>query len=98
MAARRPDPNTNSADPPSDAGFPAGQDPAIDERVLLARITALIEEEHELRRRSTAFAGLDNPATTRIHQIDEELDRCWELRRRVQALQAASEQYGPAGT
>jgi hypothetical protein len=48
---------------------------------LLARISALVSEEHELT------AGADTAA--RRQQLEEQLDQCWDLLRQRQARREA---------
>jgi hypothetical protein len=50
---------------------------------LLARISALVAEEHELT------AGVDTAA--RRQQLEEQLDQCWDLLRQRQARRDAGE-------
>jgi hypothetical protein len=58
----------------------------MDDNDLLDRIRALVDEERELRGRSAQLVGLDDATRARISEIEEELDRCWDLRRQQQAL------------
>ncbi|MEO5901149.1 MAG: DUF2630 family protein [Ilumatobacteraceae bacterium] len=44
----------------------------------LDRISALIDEEHQLRK-------ADVPDTARLQQIEEHLDQCWDLLRQRRA-------------
>ncbi len=59
---------------------------------LLARIEALVKEEHELRSREEADAtsveelGGDR---SRLDRVSVELDQCWDLLRRRRALRDA---------
>jgi hypothetical protein len=50
---------------------------------LLARISALVTEEHELT------AGPDTAARRR--QLEEQLDQCWDLLRQRQARREAGD-------
>ena len=49
---------------------------------LLARISALVTEEHEL-----TAGGVDTAA--RRQQLEEQLDQCWDLLRQRQARREA---------
>jgi hypothetical protein len=51
---------------------------------LLARISALVTEEHEL-----AAGGADTAARRR--QLEEQLDQCWDLLRQRQARREAGD-------
>ena len=49
---------------------------------LLARIQALVEEEHTLRDGSGDGQA---PDQTRLRQVEERLDQCWDLLRQRRA-------------
>jgi hypothetical protein len=53
----------------------------MNERSILERVHALVEEERELRAGSPAAAG------ERLAKIEEELDQCWDLLRQRRARQ-----------
>jgi hypothetical protein len=48
---------------------------------LVQHITALVEEEHRLRNDAQAAGG----HSERIHQLEEQLDQCWDLLRQRRA-------------
>jgi hypothetical protein len=57
----------------------------MDDKQILQRITALVDEEHELRaRRQGGTAGSDDEAA-RLRELEESLDQCWDLLRRRRA-------------
>jgi len=64
----------------------------MDERDILQRITALVDEERELREQAeTASASHDHvPDRLRLRQLGEDLDQCWDLLRQ----RRAKKQYG----
>lgn len=56
----------------------------MDDKQILERITALVDEEHELRtRHQSGNAGSDE--ATRLRELEESLDQCWDLLRRRRA-------------
>jgi hypothetical protein len=61
----------------------------MNDQDILARIQALVDEEHELREPSA-----DDPVDdqrTRLRRVEEELDQCWDLLRQRRAKQDAGE-------
>ena len=57
----------------------------MDDKQILERITALVDEEHELRtKRQGAPAGSEEEAA-RLRELEESLDQCWDLLRRRRA-------------
>lgn len=50
-----------------------------------AEISRLVDEEHELRQGSA-----DETSRARLRELEESLDRCWDLLRQRQALREAS--------
>lgn len=62
----------------------------MNDQDLLARIQALVEEEHGLRDPSPdGDPGEDRPG--RLKRVEEELDQCWDLLRQRRAKQDAGE-------
>ncbi len=52
----------------------------MDDHDILAKVSRLVDEEHELR------AGeVDDEARHRLAQLEEQLDQCWDLLRQRQA-------------
>ncbi|MEU3273726.1 DUF2630 family protein [Saccharomonospora sp. NPDC006951] len=50
----------------------------------MARIDELITEEHELRSRATG-KGLTDEDRTRLREVEQRLDQCWDLLRQRRA-------------
>jgi hypothetical protein len=64
----------------------------MDERDILKRISALVEEEQALREKAPSSSpdyehGTDNE---RLKRLEEDLDQCWDLLRQ----RRAKRQYG----
>ena len=62
----------------------------MDDQEILSRITALVEEEDQLRRRHTEEA-LDHDERARIERIEIALDQCWDLLRHRRARREYAE-------
>ena len=58
----------------------------MDEKDLIGRIHALVDEEHKLRE----GAEHTDDQRTRLQQLEADLDQCWDLLRQRRAKQ----QYG----
>ena len=61
---------------------------------LLARIEALVQEEHSLLAREEADAKDDDALgedRARLDRVSIELDRCWDLLRQRRALRSAGQ-------
>ena len=74
----------------------------MDDRQLLDRIGALVEEEHTLERQATG-GGLDERQQARLHEVEVQLDQCWDLLRQRRARRDAGQdpdaaQVRPEGT
>lgn len=65
-------------DNPGSPGTPGDPDNPI------ARIDELITEEHELRSRATG-KGLTDEDRTRLREVEQRLDQCWDLLRQRRA-------------
>jgi hypothetical protein len=52
----------------------------MSDQTILARISALIDEEHELR-----SDGAPPDSSERLKQLEVELDQCWDLLRQRRA-------------
>jgi hypothetical protein len=59
-------------------------------------IDSLVDEEHELRSRSTANHGLDADERSRLKAVEVELDQCWDLLRQRRAKVEFGEDPGEA--
>ena len=74
----------------------------MDDRQLMDRIGALVEEEHTLERQATG-AGLDDDQEARLRELEVQLDQCWDLLRQRRARRDAGQdpdiaQVRPEGT
>ena len=58
----------------------------MEEKDILARIHALVDEEHQLRE----SAEHSEEERARMHQLETHLDQCWDLLRQ----RRAKRQYG----
>jgi hypothetical protein len=55
---------------------------------VLARIEALVAEEHDLRERDELAADTEHQ---RLQAVEVELDRCWDLLRQRRALRESGQ-------
>ncbi len=62
----------------------------MDDKQVLDRIGALVEEEHALERQATG-EGLDQDQQARLHEVEVQLDQCWDLLRQRRARRHAGE-------
>jgi hypothetical protein len=62
----------------------------MDDRQVLDRIGALVEEEHTLERQATGD-GLDEAEQARLHEVEVQLDQCWDLLRQRRARRDAGQ-------
>jgi hypothetical protein len=64
----------------------------MDERDILNRISALVEEEQELREKAPSSSPdyEHGPDRERLKRLEEDLDQCWDLLRQ----RRAKRQYG----
>ena len=74
----------------------------MDDKQVLDRIGALVEEEHILERQATGD-GLDQDQRARLEQLEVQLDQCWDLLRQRRARRGAGQdpdiaQVRPEGT
>jgi Protein of unknown function (DUF2630) len=74
----------------------------MDDKQVLDRIGALVEEEHALERQVTG-EGLDQDQQARLRDLEVQLDQCWDLLRQRRARRAAGQdpdtaQVRPEGT
>jgi hypothetical protein len=53
----------------------------MSDQTILARISALVEEEHKLREAPPASGASDQ----RLKQLEVQLDQCWDLLRQRRA-------------
>jgi hypothetical protein len=74
----------------------------MDDSQVMDRIGALVEEEHALERQATG-GGLDERQQARLHEVEVQLDQCWDLLRQRRARRNAGQdpdaaQIRPEGT
>lgn len=74
----------------------------MDDKQVMDRIGALVEEEHTLERQATG-GGLDDREQARLQEVEVQLDQCWDLLRQRRARRDAgqdpdSAQVRPEGT
>jgi Protein of unknown function (DUF2630) len=62
----------------------------MDDRQVLDRIDALVEEEHTLERQATG-GGLDQGQEARLRELEVQLDQCWDLLRQRRARRNAGQ-------
>ena len=62
----------------------------MDDKQLLDRIGALVEEEHALERQATG-EGLEEGEQARLHDLEIQLDQCWDLLRQRRARRHAGQ-------
>jgi Protein of unknown function (DUF2630) len=62
----------------------------MDDRQVMDRIGALVEEEHTLERQATG-AGLDEAQQARLRELEVQLDQCWDLLRQRRARRNAGQ-------
>ena len=74
----------------------------MDDSQVMDRIGALVKEEHALERQATG-GGLDERQQARLHEVEVQLDQCWDLLRQRRARRNAGQdpdaaQVRPEGT
>lgn len=57
----------------------------MDDKTILSRITELVDEEHRLRAQVQAGEISTDEEHTRLKEVEESLDQCWDLLRRRRA-------------
>jgi Protein of unknown function (DUF2630) len=62
----------------------------MDDKQVLDRIGALVEEEHALERQATG-EGLDQGQQGRLRDLEVQLDQCWDLLRQRRARRHAGQ-------
>jgi hypothetical protein len=67
-----------------------GEERAMDDAEIFARIDELAEEEHRLER-SKVGEGLSEAELARLNEIEVALDRAWDLLRQRRARRHAGE-------
>ena len=62
----------------------------MDDKQVLNRIGDLVEEEHTLERQALG-QGLDDDQQARLHEVEVQLDQCWDLLRQRRARRDAGQ-------
>ena len=62
----------------------------MDDKQVMNRIGALVEEEHALERQATG-EGLDQDQQARLHEVEVQLDQCWDLLRQRRARRSVGQ-------
>jgi Protein of unknown function (DUF2630) len=62
----------------------------MDDKQVLDRIGGLVEEEHTLERQAIG-EGLDEQQQARLHEVEVQLDQCWDLLRQRRARRNAGQ-------
>jgi predicted nuclease with TOPRIM domain len=57
----------------------------VEDHDVITHIDELVEQEHELRQRSTAGTGISDEDRERLQRLEVQLDQCWDLLRRRRA-------------
>ncbi|GIH05617.1 hypothetical protein Rhe02_36840 [Rhizocola hellebori] len=57
----------------------------MEDKQILQRITSLVDEEHQLRSRRLEGELSSAEETSRLRDLEEALDQCWDLLRRRRA-------------
>jgi hypothetical protein len=60
----------------------------MDDKTLLGRIGELVDEEHRLRTAVQSGELTSDEESSRLRQVEESLDQCWDLLRRRRAAKA----------
>ena len=63
----------------------------MDDKRVLDRIGHLVEEEHALERREALGQDLDDDQEARLHEVEIQLDQCWDLLRQRRARRDAGQ-------
>jgi hypothetical protein len=65
--------------------FECGRLEGVDDKQILQRITGLVDEEHHLRTRRLEGKLSSEEEASRLRDLEEALDQCWDLLRRRRA-------------
>jgi hypothetical protein len=68
------------------------------DRDVLSHIRDLVDEEHTLRARRERREIAGDDEARRLHQLEVELDRCWDLLRQRRALRDSGQNPDAATT
>ena len=64
---------------------------ATSDEAVLAHISELVEQEHELQSRSHEGEGLSEDDARRLQRVETQLDQCWDLLRQRRARRHAGQ-------
>jgi hypothetical protein len=70
----------------------------MDDKEILGHIDELIQTEHELRTRVVEGQLSSDEEQSRLRQVEESLDQCWDLLRQRRARREFSEDPGGSET
>jgi hypothetical protein len=57
----------------------------MEETEILARITSMVDAEHQLRQQIQGSSDAREPAKVELRRLEEALDQCWDLLRQRRA-------------
>lgn len=63
----------------------------MDDREILAAVSEMVSEEHQLRSRVQAGSVAPEDERDRLARLEESLDQCWDLLRQRRARRAAGQ-------
>ena len=63
----------------------------MQDKEIITRVDELVAEEHQLRQRLASGELTAAEEHSRLQQVEEELDQCWDLLRQRRAKQAAGQ-------
>jgi hypothetical protein len=64
---------------------------ATSDEAVLAHISELVDQEHELQSRSHEGEGLSEDDARRLNRVETQLDQCWDLLRQRRARRHAGQ-------
>jgi hypothetical protein len=64
---------------------------ATSDEAVLAHISDLVDQEHDLQSRSSEGEGLSEDDTRRLNRVEAQLDQCWDLLRQRRARRHAGQ-------
>ncbi len=64
---------------------------ATSDEAVLANISQLVEQEHELQSRSREGDGLSEDDARQLQRVEVQLDQCWDLLRQRRAKRHAGQ-------
>jgi hypothetical protein len=70
----------------------------MEDTTILSEIHKLVEEEHQLRSQVQKGQISSDDERTRLREVEESLDQCWDLLRRRRAAREAGQDPETAAT